>query len=59
MCGRYTLSEMPEWSELHIRIPDALLLRPRYNAAPGAPQLVVTREPDLEDVFLNLTAQAA
>lgn len=46
MCGRYTLSEMPEWSELHIRIPDDLLLRPRYNAAPGAPQLVVTREPD-------------
>lgn len=46
MCGRYTLSEMPEWSELHIRIPDELLLRPRYNAAPGAPQLVVTREPD-------------
>ena len=46
MCGRYTLSEMPEWSELHIRIPDALLLRPRYNAAPGAPQLVVTREPE-------------
>jgi putative SOS response-associated peptidase YedK len=43
MCGRYTLSEMPEWSELHIRIPDELLLRPRYNAAPGAPQLVVTR----------------
>lgn len=45
MCGRYTLSEMPEWSELHIRVPDGLLLRPRYNAAPGAPQLVVTREP--------------
>ncbi|MBK7774806.1 MAG: SOS response-associated peptidase [Sandaracinaceae bacterium] len=45
MCGRYTLSEMPEWSELHIRIPDELLLRPRYNAAPGAHQLVVTRDP--------------
>ncbi|MBK8589864.1 MAG: SOS response-associated peptidase family protein [Sandaracinaceae bacterium] len=30
---------------LHIRIPDELLLRPRYNAAPGAHQLVVTRDP--------------
>jgi putative SOS response-associated peptidase YedK len=37
---------MPEWSELHIRIPDDLLLTPRYNAAPGAPQLVVTRDDD-------------
>lgn len=44
MCGRYTLSELPEWSELHIRVPDELLVRPRYNAAPGAPQLVVTRD---------------
>ncbi|MCB9629393.1 MAG: SOS response-associated peptidase [Sandaracinaceae bacterium] len=46
MCGRYTLSETPEWSELDIHVPDELLVTPRYNAAPGRPQLVVTREAD-------------
>ena len=44
MCGRYTLSEMPEWSELGVRVPEGLLLAPRYNAAPGRPQLVIVRE---------------
>lgn len=46
MCGRYTLSVEPEWSELRIRVPDELLTRPRFNAGPGRPQLVVMRAPD-------------
>ena len=46
MCGRYTLSEMPEWSELGIRVPEGLLLAPRYNASPGRPQLVIVRDRD-------------
>ena len=58
MCGRYTLSEMPEWSELGVRVPDELLLRPRYNAAPGQLQLIVrgvgapAGEPGLESLEL-------
>jgi putative SOS response-associated peptidase YedK len=45
MCGRYTLSETPEWSDLGIQVPAELLVTARYNAAPGKPQLVVTRQP--------------
>ena len=44
MCGRYTLSEAPEWSDLGIQVPEELLVAPRYNAAPGKAQLVVTRD---------------
>jgi putative SOS response-associated peptidase YedK len=44
MCGRYTLSEAPEWSDLGIQVPEELLVVPRYNAAPGKVQLVVTRD---------------
>ncbi|MCA9574378.1 MAG: SOS response-associated peptidase [Polyangiales bacterium] len=43
MCGRYTLSETPEWSDLDIGVPEELLVTPRYNAAPGRPQLIVTQ----------------
>lgn len=44
VCGRYTLSEEPSWSELRIRVPDELLVKPRFNASPGRDQLVVLRE---------------